>query len=154
METYDFPDQIKLRDDRPASTSDGCSCWRKDETGEGRERANIGKEERERWKRSRPVILAPILPFSSFETSRVSNATCESWTSIFLLNSKSRVVRWTIEEQEDQCVAYPLTLHLLQVSLSLQLSKNFLVTTPAVCAIFLYSEMILLSDSSLCLYIF
>ncbi|XDV48443.1 hypothetical protein PO909_017853 [Leuciscus waleckii] len=26
VDTYDFPDQIKLRDDRPASTSDGCSC--------------------------------------------------------------------------------------------------------------------------------
>uniref|UniRef100_A0A4W5QYH5 RAB7b, member RAS oncogene family n=1 Tax=Hucho hucho TaxID=62062 RepID=A0A4W5QYH5_9TELE len=26
VETYDFPDQIKLRDDRPASSSDGCSC--------------------------------------------------------------------------------------------------------------------------------
>uniref|UniRef100_A0A8K9XLC6 Ras-related protein Rab-7a n=1 Tax=Oncorhynchus mykiss TaxID=8022 RepID=A0A8K9XLC6_ONCMY len=26
VETYDFPDQIKLRDDRPADPSDGCSC--------------------------------------------------------------------------------------------------------------------------------
>uniref|UniRef100_A0A4W5NVA2 RAB7A, member RAS oncogene family n=1 Tax=Hucho hucho TaxID=62062 RepID=A0A4W5NVA2_9TELE len=26
VETYDFPDQIKLRDDRPSSSSDGCSC--------------------------------------------------------------------------------------------------------------------------------
>ncbi|XP_031664671.1 ras-related protein rab7 isoform X2 [Oncorhynchus kisutch] len=26
VETYDFPDQIKLRDDRPAEPSDGCSC--------------------------------------------------------------------------------------------------------------------------------
>ncbi|XP_059379809.1 ras-related protein rab7-like isoform X1 [Carassius carassius] len=26
VETYDFPDQIKLRDDRPVSSSDGCSC--------------------------------------------------------------------------------------------------------------------------------
>uniref|UniRef100_A0A8C9SXA8 RAB7b, member RAS oncogene family n=1 Tax=Scleropages formosus TaxID=113540 RepID=A0A8C9SXA8_SCLFO len=26
VDTYDFPDQIKLRDDKPASTSDGCSC--------------------------------------------------------------------------------------------------------------------------------
>uniref|UniRef100_A0A4W4DRP1 RAB7A, member RAS oncogene family n=1 Tax=Electrophorus electricus TaxID=8005 RepID=A0A4W4DRP1_ELEEL len=25
-EPYDFPDQIKLRDDRPASSSEGCSC--------------------------------------------------------------------------------------------------------------------------------
>uniref|UniRef100_A0A0E9PFP9 Uncharacterized protein n=1 Tax=Anguilla anguilla TaxID=7936 RepID=A0A0E9PFP9_ANGAN len=25
VETYDFPDQIKLRDDKPASSSDGCS---------------------------------------------------------------------------------------------------------------------------------
>uniref|UniRef100_A0A0E9QP92 Uncharacterized protein n=1 Tax=Anguilla anguilla TaxID=7936 RepID=A0A0E9QP92_ANGAN len=24
VETYDFPDQIKLRDDKPASSSDGC----------------------------------------------------------------------------------------------------------------------------------
>lgn len=125
----------------------------------------LGREEKEQHGKGRegemeeirPVILAPIFPFSSFETSRVSNATCESWTSIFLLNSKSRVVWWTIEEQEDQCVAYPLTLHLLQVLLSLQLSKNFLVTTPAVCTIwlqvFLYSKMFLLSASSLCLYI-
>ncbi|KTF71729.1 hypothetical protein cypCar_00028727 [Cyprinus carpio] len=26
VETYDFPDQIKLRDDRPVSSGDGCSC--------------------------------------------------------------------------------------------------------------------------------
>uniref|UniRef100_A0AAR2KK88 RAB7a, member RAS oncogene family n=1 Tax=Pygocentrus nattereri TaxID=42514 RepID=A0AAR2KK88_PYGNA len=26
VEPYDFPDQIKLRDDRPASSSDGCNC--------------------------------------------------------------------------------------------------------------------------------
>uniref|UniRef100_A0A8C8G576 Ras-related protein Rab-7a n=1 Tax=Oncorhynchus tshawytscha TaxID=74940 RepID=A0A8C8G576_ONCTS len=26
VETYDFPDQIKLRDDRSSSSSDGCSC--------------------------------------------------------------------------------------------------------------------------------
>uniref|UniRef100_A0AAY5L2U9 Ras-related protein Rab-7a n=1 Tax=Esox lucius TaxID=8010 RepID=A0AAY5L2U9_ESOLU len=26
VETYDFPDQIKLRDDRPSTSSDGCSC--------------------------------------------------------------------------------------------------------------------------------
>lgn len=45
VDTYDFPDQIKLRDDRPASTSDGCSCWRRDQTGEGRERAT--------WERKR-----------------------------------------------------------------------------------------------------
>lgn len=45
VDTYDFPDQIKLRDDRPASTSDGCSCWRRDQTGEGRERAT--------WERTR-----------------------------------------------------------------------------------------------------
>jgi len=41
------------------------------------------------------------------------------------------VVRWTIEEQESS-----LTLHLFQVLLSLQLWKNFLVTTPAVFASF------------------
>lgn len=26
VEPYDFPDQIKLRDDRPASSDDSCSC--------------------------------------------------------------------------------------------------------------------------------
>uniref|UniRef100_A0A3B3S3Y1 RAB7b, member RAS oncogene family n=1 Tax=Paramormyrops kingsleyae TaxID=1676925 RepID=A0A3B3S3Y1_9TELE len=26
VETYDFPDQIKLRDDKPVSSSDGCGC--------------------------------------------------------------------------------------------------------------------------------
>uniref|UniRef100_A0A672QVC4 Ras-related protein Rab-7a-like n=1 Tax=Sinocyclocheilus grahami TaxID=75366 RepID=A0A672QVC4_SINGR len=26
VETYDFPDQIKLRDDGPVSSGDGCSC--------------------------------------------------------------------------------------------------------------------------------
>lgn len=46
----------------------------------------LGREEKEQHGKGRegemeeirPVILAPILPFSSFETSRVSNATCES----------------------------------------------------------------------------
>uniref|UniRef100_A0A8C9VHQ7 RAB7A, member RAS oncogene family n=1 Tax=Scleropages formosus TaxID=113540 RepID=A0A8C9VHQ7_SCLFO len=26
VETYDFPEQIKLRDDKPAAASEGCSC--------------------------------------------------------------------------------------------------------------------------------